>query len=230
MTTINICSDLAEMAGFDEAILPLIDSANVCCGIHAGSLTESVRVARRCQELGVEVGAHPGYDDRPNFGRTEIELSPAEVRDLIAFQVAGLAAVAKLGYVKAHGALYHYCQRNREAARVAAEVARDHGVGLVGQPGFALIEAALELGIPAYREGFADRAYLPDGRLAPRDRPGAVLAPEAAAEQAIRFARSGRFDTICLHGDSPGAVETARRIRAALQAEGIATGPLAGSR
>jgi len=222
----NINSDLGEGAGHDEEILPFIDSANVGCGLHAGSATVTLQTARRCRELGVEAGAHPGFDDRESYGRVELPLSAAEIGELVRFQVGALAAVSALGYVKPHGALYHRCQSDPEAAREVIRVCSEFGVGVMGQPGFALIEEARKQGIPGYREGFADRAYLPDGRLAPRSEPGSVLEPEAAAEQALRMARSGDFDTICLHGDSPGAEKVARSIREALEAAGIETGHL----
>ena len=222
----NLNSDLGEAIGFDGDILPFIDSANVGCGVHAGSPTESIRTARRCAELGVEIGAHPSFDDRENFGRVEVPLAPEDLAALVRFQVGALAAVAGLGYIKAHGALYHYCQASREAADALARVAAEFGVGLMGQPGFEILAACRRAGVPGYAEGFADRAYLPDGRLAPRGRPGSVLEPEQAAEQAIRLARGGEYDTICLHGDSPGAPAVARAIREALRSEGIATGPL----
>ncbi|HEX6548296.1 MAG TPA: 5-oxoprolinase subunit PxpA [Candidatus Dormibacteraeota bacterium] len=223
---INLNSDLGEAVGHDDEILPFIDSANVACGVHAGSASESIRTVRRCQELGVEVGAHPGYDDRDNFGRIEIELSPADIEALVRFQVGALAALAPIGYIKVHGALYHYCQARPEAADALARVAAEFETGLVGQPGFEILAACERAGIPGYRDGYADRAYLPDGRLAPRSQPGSVLPPEQAAEQAIRLARGGGFDSICLHGDSPGAPHVARTIREALKAEGIETGPL----
>jgi UPF0271 protein len=223
---VNVNSDLGEGAGHDEEILRLIDSANVCCGAHAGSVTESILIARRCAELGVEVGAHPGYDDRANFGRLEVELSADELEALIRFQVGALAAVAPLGYIKPHGALYHHCQADQEAAERLARVAADYGVGVMGQPGFGILAACRKLGVKCYREAFADRAYQPDGRLAPRSEPGSVLEPEQAGEQALRLVRSGDYDTICLHGDSPGAPATAARIREALEAAGIQTVPL----
>lgn len=222
----NINSDLGEGIGFDDRILPNIDSANVCCGVHAGSPTETIRTAARCAELGVEVGAHPSFDDRENFGRTIIPLAPEDLAALVRFQVAAIAAVSPVTYIKAHGALYHYCQDSPEAADALARVAAEFGVGLVGQPGFEILAACRRAGIPGYAEGFADRAYLPDGRLAPRSQPGSVLEPEQAAEQALRLVRSGEYDTICLHGDSPGAPAVASAIREAVAAEGIMTGPL----
>lgn len=223
----NINSDLGENAGFDEEILAFIDSANVCCGVHGGSASETINIVRRCHELGVEVGAHPGFDDRANFGRIDVPLSPQDLGDLVRFQVAAIAALGPIGYIKAHGALYHHCQADPAAAEELARVALEFETGLMGQPGFAIIEACRQLGVRSYTEGFADRRYLPDGRLAPRTEAGSVLPSEQAAEQAIRFAREGRFDTICLHGDSPGAVETARTIRQALNEAGIKTGAIA---
>ena len=223
----NINSDLGESAGFDEEILACIDSANVCCGVHAGSATETMAIVRRCHELGVEVGAHPGFDDRENFGRVDVELSPRDLGDLVRFQVAAIAALGPIGYIKAHGALYHHCQDHADAADELAKVAHEFGTALMGQPGFEIIAACRRHGVRSLSEGFADRRYLPDGKLAPRTQAGAVLPPAQAAEQAIKFAREGRFDTICLHGDSPGAVETARNIRQALTEAGIKTGALA---
>jgi UPF0271 protein len=219
----NLNSDLGEGAGGDEAILHLVDSANVACGAHAGSVSISIATAWRCRELGVEVGAHPGFDDREEFGRVELPLSAKEIEALIAFQVAGLAAVVPIAYVKAHGALYHRCQKDPVAADALARVAKSHGVGLLGQPGFEILAAAERAGIPAYREGYADRRLMPDGSLAPRTQPGALLDPEAAARQAVDLARSGRFDTICLHGDTSGAADLAAKVRQALRDAGVET-------
>jgi UPF0271 protein len=223
---VNLNSDLGEAAGHDEEILPQIDSANVCCGAHAGSPEMTAATVRRCRELGVEVGAHPGYADRANFGRVEVPLSPAEIEPLIREQVAVVAGLAPVGYIKPHGALYFRCQDDPAAAEALCRVAAEAGCGVMGQPGFAILEVARRLGVPAYREGYADRAYLQDGRLAPRSRPGSVLGTEQAVEQALRLARGGDFDTICLHGDSPGAENTARRLRDALRKAGIETRPL----
>lgn len=224
----NVNADLGEGAGADDAILPYIDSASVACGVHAGSASTAIATALRCVELGIEVGAHPGYDDRATFGRAELGLSADEIEALVAFQVAGLAAVVPIAYVKPHGALYHRCQQDPAAAEAVARVAKAHSVGLMGQPGFELLAAARRAGIPAYREGFADRLLLDDGSLAPRSQPGAVLDPPAAAAQAVRLAASGEFDTICIHGDSPGAPAVAAAVRGALRAAGVVTGRLAG--
>jgi UPF0271 protein len=222
----NLNADLGEGAGSDEAILGFVDSANVGCGAHAGSVSISIATAWRCLRLGVEVGAHPGYDDRAGFGRVETALSPAEIEALVAYQVAGLAAVVPIAYIKPHGALYHRCQHDPEAADALVRVAKTHGVGVLGQPGFQILVAAGRAGIPAYREGYADRLVMPDGSLAPRAHPGALLAASAAAKQAVRLAESGRYDTICIHGDTKGAAKVASTVREALRDAGVKTGRL----
>ena len=224
----NVNADLGEGAGADEAILGFVDSANVACGAHAGSISIAIATAMRCRQLGVEVGAHPGYDDHERFGRVETALSAAEIGALVAYQVAGLAAVVPIAYVKPHGALYHRCQRDPAAADAVARVAKAHGVGLLGQPDFEILAAAGRAGIPAYREGYADRLMMPDGSLAPRTHPGALLDPAAAAKQAVKLAQSGRYDTICVHGDSRFAAETAGAVRQALRSAGVETQALAG--
>jgi UPF0271 protein len=224
---VNLNADIGEGAGEDEAILACVDSANIACGVHAGSASLSIATTWRCRKLGIEVGAHPGYDDRAGFGRVERSLGAEDIEALIAFQVAGLAAVTPIAYVKPHGALYHRCQRDPAAADALARVAKAHAAGLVGQPGFEIIAAAERARIPAYREGFADRLMLPDGSLAPRSQAGAVLSPTVAAQQAVSLARSGRYDTICVHGDSPGAGHIAAAVRQALREAGIETAPLA---
>ena len=153
-------------------------------------------------------------------------MSASEIEALIAFQVASLAAVAPIAYIKPHGALYHRCQRDPEAADALARVAKAHGVGVLGQPGFEIVAAAERAGIPGYREGFADRLMLPDGSLAPRSQAGAVLDPNLATQQAVSLARSGGYDTICVHGDTRGAGQVAAAVRNALREAGIETMPL----
>ncbi len=224
----NVNSDLGEGAGADEAILPYIDSANVACGVHAGSASTTIATALLCRRLGIEIGAHPGYDDREGFGRRELGLSAEDIEALVTFQVAGLAAVVPIAYVKPHGALYHRCQQDPAAADAVARVAKAHAVGLMGQPGTELLAAARRAGVPAYREGFADRLLLPDGSLAPRTQAGAVLDVATATAQALRLARSGQYDTICIHGDSADAPAIAAAVRRALRDAGVETGPLVG--
>jgi 5-oxoprolinase (ATP-hydrolysing) subunit A len=224
----NLNADLGEGAGADEAILGLVDSANVACAVHAGSVSIAIATALRCRQMGVEVGAHPGYDDRAGFGRVQMALSPWEIEALVAYQVAGLAAVVPIAYVKPHGALYHRCQRDAAAADAVARVAKAHGVGLLGQPDLEILAAAGRAGIPGYREGYADRLMMPDGSLAPRTHPGAVLNPAAAAKQAVHLAQSGRYDTVCIHGDTKSAADVASAVRQALRDAGVETRALAG--
>lgn len=140
--------------------------------------------------------------------------------------MAAIAAIAGIAYIKAHGALYHRAQADPAAAAALVRVAARHGVGVVGQPGFGILAAAAEAGVPGYREGYADRAYLPDGSLRPRGEPGAVLGPEEAVAQAIRLARTGEFDTICVHGDSPGSERVAAAVKRGLAEAGFTTRPL----
>ena len=222
----NLNADVGEGSPEEEAVLASIDSANVACGVHAGSAAVMTATARRCVSLGVEVGAHPGYDDRANFGRIEMGLPVEEIEELIARQVATLASVVAVAYVKPHGALYHRCQTDGAAADALVRVARAHHAGVMGQPGFEIAAAAYRAGAPLYREGFADRRLLADGSLAPRSEPNALLSAKAAAAQALELALSGRYDTICVHGDTPGAGKTAAAVRAALRMGGITTGPL----
>lgn len=223
----NLNADLGEGASEEDKILARIDSANVACGVHAGSVSMTIATVARCRELEVEIGAHPGFDDRASFGRIELPLSVDEIEALVAFQVAGLAAISPIAYVKPHGALYHRCQQDRAAADAVARVAKAHGVGLMGQPGMQLIAAAERALIPAYREGFADRRMLPDGRLAPRSEPGSLLDVPHAAEQAVRLAQSGMYDTICIHGDGHDAGQVAAAVRRALDEAEIVTTRLA---
>jgi UPF0271 protein len=223
---LNVNADVGEGISTDDAILACVDSANIACAAHAGSMSISIATAWRCLELGVEIGAHPSYEDRAGFGRVEKSMSPREVEALVAFQVAGLAAVAPIAYVKPHGALYHRCQRDAETAHAVVSVAARHDAGLVCQDGFELAAAARAAGLPVYREGFADRLLMPDGTLAPRSRSDAMLRPDQAAEQAVNIARSGSVDTICVHGDSAGAPAVAAAVRRALKEAGIDTGPL----
>jgi UPF0271 protein len=220
---VNLNSDVGEGAGEEGAVLECVDSASVACGVHAGSASMAIATARRCRSLGIEVGAHPGYDDRERFGRVELDLTAEDVEALIAFQVGALAAVVPIAYIKPHGALYHRCQRDAAAAGALVRVARRHGVGVLGQPGTETIAAARREGVRAYREGFADRLLLADGSLAPRSHPGALLDAARAAEQAVRLARSGEIDTICIHGDTPGAGAIAAAVRAALREARIQT-------
>jgi 5-oxoprolinase (ATP-hydrolysing) subunit A len=224
---VNLNADVGEGSAEEEEVLASVDSANVACGAHAGSRDVMAATAKRCQTLGIEIGAHPGYDDREHFGRVELGLAVDEIEDLIASQVGALVAIVPIAYVKAHGALYHRCQQDGAAADALVRVAKGHRAGVMGQPGFEIAAAAYRAGVPLYREGFADRRLLPDGSLAPRTAPDALLSAGAASEQALQLALSGRYDTICIHGDTAGAGKVAGAVREALRQGGITTGPLA---
>jgi UPF0271 protein len=140
---LNVNADLGEGASEDEAILAQVDSVSVGCGVHAGSASITIATVSRCRGLGVQVGAHPGYDDRSNFGRVEVPLSVDEIEALVAFQVGALAAIGPIAYVKPHGALYRRCQVDQAAADALARVAKQHRIGLIGQPGFEIIGAGV---------------------------------------------------------------------------------------
>ncbi|WP_350349120.1 5-oxoprolinase subunit PxpA [Agromyces sp. G08B096] len=246
MASIDLNSDLGEavgdrVVGDDEAMFPLITSANVACGFHAGDAAVMRASAERSVVHGVVLGAHPGYRDPAGFGRRELEVPPATIAaellaQLRALEEAARETGARIRYVKAHGALYHRLGVDDDAAAayVDAVAAFDPGLTLLGAPATALERRALAAGLRFAREAFADRGYLPDGRLVPRGEPGAVWTdPSAVADRAVELATTGTVraadgtvvvlgpDSLCLHGDTPGAVELARRVREALAGAGV---------
>lgn len=230
----------------DAQLLPYVTSANVACGMHAGDPVTMDQTVELALSRGVRVGAHPGYPDRANFGRVVMEMSADEVENLVVYQVAALAGFVRsrggrLTHVKPHGALYHSGAEFPDVARAIAEGVRRVGTELVlvGAARSMLIGAGREAGLSVAEEAFADRRYRPDGTLVPRGRPGAVITdPDEAAEQAVGLARDGvvvtedssriavRADTICLHGDTPGAAEIARRIHERFRTAGVRIAPL----
>ena len=249
--SIDINCDMGESfgpwkMGADEDVMPHITSANVACGAHAGDPRVMRRTVRAAKRHGVSVGAHPGFADLQGFGRREMQVDPAEVEDTLIAQVGALAAIARaesvsLRHVKAHGALYNMAARDRRLAdAIAAAIkAFDSSLVMFGLPASNLIEAGVAAGLRVAAEGFADRAYEPDGSLTPRSRPGAVIHdPAVVVDRAVRMVRDGivltpagqeiplRVDTLCVHGDTPGAAELVKRIRAGLQAAGIQVRPL----
>ena len=246
MTTIDLNADVGE--GMDDgALLPYLTSVNVACGLHAGGPEVMDRTVALALERGVRVGAHPGYDDRANFGRVDVELSDSATTALVLFQIGALEAFVrahggKLAHVKPHGALYNRASHDAALAQAICEAVRRAGADLVvvGLAGSRLVAAANALGLPAASEAFADRRYLPDGNLMPRKEKHSVIAdPEEAAEQALRIAREGyvitstgtrldvRAQTLCLHGDTPGASLIARAVREHLERKGVRVAPLA---
>lgn len=233
MRVIDLNSDLGEGLASDAEVLRYVSSANVACGAHAGDPETMARTLALAKERDVAVGAHPAYPDRENFGRVALDLAPEALRDAILEQLAALAAVAarvgaELRHVKAHGALYNRGERDPGVADVIAEAVTRHDprLALVCTPASAMAASARARGLRVLREGFCDRAYEPDGTLRPRSKPGALLTdPRAAAAQALSLARGGGVDTLCVHGDTPGAPEIARAVRAELEGAGFRIAP-----
>ena len=223
--------------GQEPALFASITSANIACGFHAGDpgvMRATVELAR---EHGVAVGAHPGFPDLAGFGRREMRLTPREVEDIVVYQVGALAAVAaaqgvRLQHVKAHGALYNMAAVDPMLADAIARsvAAVDASLVLVGLRRSELISAAIRAGLRGASEVFADRAYRPDGTLVPRGEPGAVIHEPDVVVARVAGLVGPDVDTICVHGDTPGAAQLARRVRAALEAEGIAVSSLASPR
>jgi UPF0271 protein len=238
---IDFNCDLGEGCGDDAAIIPLITSASIACGGHAGDETTMRATLRLCREHGVAAGAHPGYADPANFGRSAFPLSPAQVRELVTSQVAVLAGIAAsegvhLAHVKPHGALYNVAARDPDvAAAIAEAVARfDPRLALFGLSGSQLAAAGEAAGLRVAHEVFAERRYEADGSLTPRNHADAVIHDLAATIAQVRsFVRDGtvlartgerlqlRADTLCLHGDRADAARFARSIRDALQADDV---------
>ncbi|MEU8659707.1 LamB/YcsF family protein [Actinoplanes philippinensis] len=219
--------------GDDDALLDVVTSANVACGFHAGDPSTMATVCRRAVQKGVAIGAQVGYRDLAGFGRRRIDYAHDELRDDIVYQIGALEAFCRIAgdrvrYVKPHGALYNTAAVDelQASAVVAAVVAYDTSLPVLCQPGSVLAQQAAEAGLTVVGEGFADRGYLPDGRLVPRSRPDALVHdPDEVVARVVRMAVDGsvtavdgstvecRVRSICLHGDTPGAVRLARAVR-----------------
>jgi len=243
---IDLNADVGESFGTyrygdDEGVLPCVSSANVACGFHAGDpavMRSTVQLAAR---HGVAVGAHPGFPDLPGFGRREMQVGTAELENIVAYQIGALAAVAategaRLSHVKPHGALYNMAARDSAMADAIARAVRavDASLVLFGLSGSQLVAAAQKAGLRLASEVFADRGYWPDGSLAPRGTPGAVITEVAdVVRRAVAMATGQgvagvdgtmirvKAETICIHGDTPGAAALARAVRAALTTASI---------
>jgi UPF0271 protein len=249
---VDLNADLGESYGAwrlgdDDALLAIVTSANVACGFHAGDPVTIRRTCAAAVARGVTIGAQVSYHDLAGFGRREMVVPPDELEAEILYQIAALDGVARaeggrVGYVKPHGALYNRAARDPDqAAAVAAAVASyDAGLPLLTLPGSATARAAEEAGLPVISEAFADRAYSDDGSLVPRGRPGAVLTdPQLVAARVSRLVTSGSIESVtgtqlalrarsvCVHGDTPGAVLLATAVRAALEQAGVTVGPFA---
>ena len=243
---IDLNSDLGEgfgpfQVGADAALFPLISSANIACGYHGGDALMMERTVARAVEAGVGIGAHPGFPDRLGFGRRPMQCTPAEIRADVIYQVGALAgfctaAGVRLQHVKAHGALYNLAVHDADVATAIAE-----GVAMIDAdllffaiPGSELAIAGERAGLTVIREAFADRAYLADGSLVPRSRPGAVIEDhDLVAARMVRLVREGvvdtidgetitmQADTICIHSDTPTALALAEAITRRFALEGI---------
>ncbi len=251
MATIDLNCDLGEsddpaQRRMDTRIMGAVSSINIACGFHAGGPDLMRRTVRRAKERGVTIGAHPGFHDQEGMGRRPARVAPPEVESLVAYQVGALAAIASLEsmalrHVKPHGALYNMAARD---ARLAAAIARgvravDPRLILVGLAGSRFLETVRDLGQPAAAECFADRGYNADGTLVPRGYPGDLILDEGeVVARAVGLARDHALtdttghriavtpDTICVHGDTPGADKLAEAIRRALDEAGVAVEPL----
>jgi UPF0271 protein len=229
---IDLNCDLGEGCPHDAELMPLITSANVACGFHAGDAATALAALRLAERHDVGAGAHPGFADRESFGRREREVPAERVFAECVYQVGALAALAEaagtaLRHIKPHGALYNMACRDEVYARPVVEAAARLGLPLLGLPGSRL-EAACAGRCAFVAEGFADRRYLPDGSLVPRTRPDAFVEdPDEAVRQAGRLIRERGVRTLCVHGDNPRAVEFVRRLRDALARQGIAVRPFA---
>ncbi|HSL20450.1 MAG TPA: 5-oxoprolinase subunit PxpA [Vicinamibacterales bacterium] len=232
----------AYSLGADAEVMSTITSANIACGFHAGDPAVMRATVRLARAHGVAVGAHPGLPDLAGFGRREMQVSPDEVEGMVLYQLGALAAMARaegvqLQHVKPHGALYNMAARNVTLSDAIARAVRafDPSLILFGLAGSPMLAAGEAAGLRVASEVFADRAYEPDGSLTSRRREGSVIHDaDAVAARAVRMVRDGsvvattgasialRADTICVHGDTPGAADLARRIRQALESAGVA--------
>ncbi|WP_415032371.1 LamB/YcsF family protein [Gordonia sp. (in: high G+C Gram-positive bacteria)] len=245
-STIDLNADLGEGVGDDEAMLGVVTSANIACGFHAGSPTLLARTCGQAHERGVAIGAQVSYPDREGFGRRYMAMDPEDLRSDIVYQVGALAALAsaagsRVTYVKPHGALYNTVVADEEqaAAVVAAVRSVDPGLAVMGLPNSLVLALARDAGLPVITEAFADRGYRPDGTLVPRTEAGALLTDSAQiARRVVELVTTGTLtavdgsvitvdaESICLHGDTPGAVEHATRTRDALLAAGVKIAPI----
>lgn len=230
---IDLNCDMGETTGNDEAIIPFINSANIACGYHAGDATTMWQTTELAVNYGVNVGAHPSFPDKKNFGRTEMQMSLDEVYEIVIQQLILLNDVTatfgvKLHHVKPHGALYNMSARDPALAETIAQAVKDFDdqLTLFGLSGSHSIEAAKKIGLKTANEVFADRAYLDDGSLVPRSQPGALIENAALAlQQVVQMVNEGMVttlsgkkvsilaDTVCIHGDGKNAVAFAKSLR-----------------
>ena len=248
---IDLNSDMGESfgrydLGDDHGLMPFLSSINIACGLHAGDPLVMQQTVAAAKAAGLSIGAHPAYPDLQGFGRRVLDLAPEEVEAFTLYQIGALAAFARaagveLGHVKPHGALYNKAATHLPTAQAIAKAVRqfDSQLILVGLAGSLLVNAGEESGLHVGNEGFPERGYNADGTLMSRKQPGAVIHdPAEAAANALRLAEEGiqitlagntrqtRVDTLCIHGDSPNAVNVARAISEALRQRGVQIAPL----
>jgi UPF0271 protein len=243
---LDLNSDLGEsfgrwVLGDDEAMLALVTSANVACGFHAGDPTTLRRTCRLAADAGVVVGAQVGYRDLAGFGRRFVDVAPNELADDVVYQIGALDGICRVAgtavrYVKPHGALYNTIVHHEAQAAAVVAAVRDYSPELpvLGLPGSAFLREAQRAGLRTVQEFFVDRGYTPEGTLVPRAQPGAVLHdPDEVTARVLRLVSDGVVAAVdgsevaveaasaCVHGDSPGAVEMARAVRAGLEKAGV---------
>lgn len=238
---IDLNSDMGEGFGVwemgnDLALLDYIDSTNIACGWHAGDPERMKKLVTAALHKQVLIGAHPSLPDLVGFGRREMAITPNDAYNFVLYQAGALQAFVRarggtLHHVKPHGAFYNQAAKDKSLARAIAQAVKDLGDGIIlyGLASSCFVEAAQEVGIPLWQEVFADRHYTPEGYLVPRSQPGALIEDEdEAAAQALRMAQRGEVialdgsvvkvqaDTLCIHGDSPTALDFAKKIKALL--------------
>ena len=225
---IDLSADLGEGSPGEDAIWPMIDSANVACGGHVGDEASMREAAAKARAHGVRFGAHPSYPDREHFGRRSVSMEPEALRDALIAQISALHAIESVRHVKPHGALYNDAHKDRALADVIIDAIRrvDPSIAIVAPDHSQMAAAARANGVRVIREAFADRRYAADGSLVPRSEPGSLLTTDEAAAPAALLATDGvaiakegtrvaiAFDTICIHADMEHAVERLRAIRA----------------
>jgi UPF0271 protein len=223
---LDLNCDLGEGSPHDAELMPLITTANVACGFHAGDPPTALAALRLAKQHGVHVGAHPSFPDREHFGRRELTRSVEDVFADCIYQIGGLAGLARefeleLTHLKPHGALYNMAARDELLAGAMISAAEQFQLAIMGLPG-SRIEELCPGHVTFIAEGFADRRYRPDGMLVPRGEPDAFIhTPAEAVQQALALLKQGKIRTLCVHGDNPQAVVFVRELRAALQAEGV---------
>jgi 5-oxoprolinase (ATP-hydrolysing) subunit A len=223
---LDLNADVGEGFATDVDLMPLLTSANVCCGFHAGDAETTRATLELAVAHRVTIGAHPGYPDREHFGRREQNLSDRQIATMVFHQLGAILGVARLAraevkYLKPHGALYNQACRELTIARPVVAAAFLYGLSIVGLPGSQIEVAAAAVGVPFIAEGFADRRYRPDGSLVPRHEAHCHIdSAEEAVAQVEQLVGSGRVRTICVHGDNPAAVGMIDAIRSKLHANG----------